>query len=92
MTMHRRHPALPRSAPPYRWECTCSDPPILLARYDPGGQIEIKVRDRFYYLASGCVQATCPRCGALHILDLRPVQRPEHDPPVMEPDPAAGLF
>lgn len=90
--MRRRHPALPRRAPRYRWECTCSDPPILLARYDPGGHIEIKVRDRFYHLASGCVQATCPKCGALHILDLRPSQRPQHEPPAVEHDPAAGLF
>jgi hypothetical protein len=39
--------------------------------YEPGGQIQIKVRDRFY-LSSGCVHATCPRCGTQHILDLRP--------------------
>ena len=54
-----------------RWECRCAEPPILLAMYEPGGQVEIKLRDRFY-LASGCVHATCPRCGAQHILDLRP--------------------
>jgi hypothetical protein len=60
-----------RREPKLRWECRCGDPPILLARYDPGGQVQIKVRDRFY-IASGCVYATCPRCGAQHILDLRP--------------------
>ncbi|HYI14668.1 MAG TPA: hypothetical protein VEX37_04720 [Thermomicrobiales bacterium] len=54
-----------------RWECRCADPAILLAMYEPGGQVEIKLRDRFY-LASGCVHATCPRCGTQHILDLRP--------------------
>lgn len=58
-------------APKLRWECACTDPPILLARYDPGGKVQIKIRDR-YYIASGCVHATCPRCGAQHILDLRP--------------------
>lgn len=58
-------------APKLRWECACVDPPILLARYDPGGKVQIKIRDR-YYMASGCVHATCPRCGAQHILDLRP--------------------
>jgi hypothetical protein len=68
-----RYPGGPRrQTPRYRWECRCSSPPILLARYDPGGQIEIKVRDRFYYMASGCVQAICPKCGTTHILDLRP--------------------
>lgn len=58
-------------APKQRWECRCGDPPILLGMYEPGGQIQIKVRDRFYE-ASGCVYATCPRCGAQHVLDLGP--------------------
>ncbi len=58
-------------SPKQRWECRCGDPPILLGMYEPGGQIQIKVRDRFYE-ASGCVHATCPRCGARHVLDLRP--------------------
>ena len=60
-----------RSKARERWECRCGDPPILLAMYEPGGQVQIKVRDRFY-MASGCVHATCPRCGAKHVLDLRP--------------------
>lgn len=67
----RRPHAGGRREPRQRWECRCGDPPILLARYDPGGQVQIKVRDRFY-IASGCVHATCPRCGAQHVLDLRP--------------------
>jgi hypothetical protein len=71
----RRNPDAPkrgpaRREPKLRWECRCSEPPILLARYDAGGQVQIKVRDRFY-IASGCVYATCPRCGAQHVLDLR---------------------
>lgn len=53
-----------------RWECRCCDPPILLAMYEPGGLIQIKLRDRFYS-ATGCVHATCPRCGTQHTLDLR---------------------
>jgi hypothetical protein len=64
-------PARTGRTPRTRWECRCSDPPILLAMYEPGGQIQIKLRDRFY-MASGCVHATCPRCGAQHVLDLRP--------------------
>lgn len=64
----------------YRWECRCCEPPVLLAMYDPGGPVEIKVRDRFY-LASGCVHATCPRCGTQHILDLRPAARASDLPP-----------
>lgn len=56
-------------SPQSRWECGCNEPPILLAMYEPGGQVQIKLRDRFY-LASGCVHATCPRCGAQHILDM----------------------
>jgi hypothetical protein len=68
-----------RRAARQRWECRCSEPPILLAMYEPGGQVEIKLRDRFY-LASGCVHATCPRCGTQHILDLRPSSA-KSDPP-----------
>lgn len=66
----------PDRPPALRWECRCTDPPILLARYDPGGRVQIKIRDR-YYLASGCVHATCPRCGAQHVLDLRPATPPD---------------
>jgi len=57
--------------PRIRWECNCdpTESPILLGRYEPGRHVEIKVGDR-YYLASGVVSATCPRCGAQHILDL----------------------
>ncbi|MEX1159042.1 MAG: hypothetical protein WEC79_08960 [Thermomicrobiales bacterium] len=69
-----------------RWECRCADPPILLAMYEPGGQVEIKLRDRFY-LASGCVHATCPRCGAQHILDLRPSSDPDDTPAGLEQAP-----
>jgi hypothetical protein len=54
-----------------RWECGCTEPPILLAMYQPAGQIEIKVRDRFYLVAPGCVTAICPRCKTLHMLDTR---------------------
>jgi hypothetical protein len=54
-----------------RWECTCDpdESPILLGRYEPGSHVKIKVGDR-HYLASGVVHATCPRCGAQHVLDL----------------------
>jgi hypothetical protein len=75
-----------------RWECRCADPPILLAMYEPGGQVEIKLRDRFY-LASGCVHATCPRCGTQHILDLRPSSGPDDscpDPEQALPFPPTG--
>lgn len=53
-----------------RWVCECSNPPVLLAVYDQTGRIEIKVRDR-YYIARNQLQATCPRCGAHHVLDIR---------------------
>lgn len=79
-----------KKAPRYRWECRCSTPPILLARYEPGGHIEIKVRNRFYYMASGCVQAVCPKCGASHVLDLRPADRETDDVAVFDTDPLNG--
>ena len=44
---------------------------MLLATYDPGGKINIKVRDRYWHLFGfGQVQAICPRCAAEHVLDL----------------------
>ncbi|MEJ7839624.1 MAG: hypothetical protein WKF81_12460 [Thermomicrobiales bacterium] len=57
---------------PFRWECPCQSPAVLLATYDPGGKINIKVRDRYWHLYGfGSVQAICPRCAAEHLLDLR---------------------
>jgi hypothetical protein len=53
-----------------RWVCNCVDPPILLAIYDETGRIEVKVGDR-YYVARNRLQATCPRCGAQHTLEIR---------------------
>lgn len=79
-----------RRSPRYRWECRCSDPPILLARYEPGGHLEIKVRDRFYYMASGCVQAICPKCGAAHLLDLRPPEQAGSNRPLFGEDSSNG--
>jgi hypothetical protein len=72
----------PRNGRPtkQRWECHCGEPAILLGMYDSGGQIQIKVRDR-YYETSGCIHATCPRCGTKHVLDLRPASTAP-DPPV----------
>jgi hypothetical protein len=60
----------------HRWECRCAETPILLGIYSEDGEIEIKVRDRFYFLTAGCVQAICPRCGAEHLLDLRTMTNP----------------
>jgi hypothetical protein len=53
-----------------RWVCHCSSPPILLAMYDETGRIEVKVGDR-YYIAQGRIQASCPRCGTWHTLEIR---------------------
>lgn len=52
-----------------RWVCDCTQPPILLAVYDRSGRIEVKVGER-YYIASHRLQATCPRCGTRHVLDI----------------------
>ena len=63
-------------AAPYRWECPCRQPPVLLATYDPGGKVNIKVRDRYWHLYGfGFVQAICPRCAAEHMLDLSQTNR-----------------
>jgi hypothetical protein len=53
-----------------RWVCHCSSPPILLAMYDETGRIEVKVGDR-YYIAQVRIQASCPRCGTWHTLEIR---------------------
>lgn len=85
----RRGTGRGKRAPRQRWECRCVDPPILLGRYDPGGRVEIKLGDRFY-MASGCVYATCPRCGTHHILDLRPAAANGSPPPIPASEPAGG--
>ena len=47
-----------------RWECDCSDPPVLLGLVDPDGTLHIRVRDCFYTITNpGRVLATCHRCG-----------------------------
>ena len=62
--------------PPYRWVCPCQEPPVLLATYDPGGKLNIKVRDRYWHLYGfGQVHAICPKCGAEHVLDLSELHR-----------------
>jgi hypothetical protein len=61
------HPGSDQSV---RWVCDCTTPPVLLAIYEPSGRIEIKVRDR-HYIAHNQLQATCPRCGTRHTLDIR---------------------
>lgn len=53
---------------PHRWVCNC-DPrhePVQLARYNDAGQIQIKVRDRWFYIDHGQVRIVCPRCGRMH--------------------------
>lgn len=62
---HEHAPHVPRT----RWECHCVYPPVLLAIYDAAGRIEIKVRNR-YYIAHDRLQATCPRCGRCHHLEI----------------------
>ncbi len=71
---HRRRSI--RTAPPtYRWECPCQEPAVLLATYDPGGKVNIKVRDRYWHVFGfGQVQAICPKCAAEHVLDIRRLQ------------------
>ena len=51
-----------------RWVCACRQPAVLLATYDRDGWVHIKVRDRYWHV-SGRVEATCPRCGAVHLLE-----------------------
>lgn len=58
-----------------RWECHCREPPVLLATYERDGQINIKVRDRYWHVL-GQVRTICPRCGAEHVLDARPSPEP----------------
>jgi hypothetical protein len=62
-----------------RWVCRCQDPPVLLATYDRAGRINIKVRDRYWHVV-GMVATHCPRCGAEHVLDLRPTTSTPTDP------------
>ena len=54
---------------PRRWVCRCSEPPALLATIE-GNEANIKIRDRYYHIASreGSIQATCPLCGKQHTI------------------------
>ena len=70
-----------------RWVCDCATPPVLLAIYEPSGRIEIKVRDR-HYIAHNQLQATCPRCGTRHTLDIRQPPAPR-TPPTPRTEPAS---
>ena len=56
---------------PRRWLCRCTDPPTLLATLE-GNQIYLKIRDRYYHIEGllGRIQATCPRCGKQHSIEL----------------------
>lgn len=46
-------------------------PAVTLATFGPNGRLNIKSRDRYWHLQGfGHVKASCPRCGALHTLDL----------------------
>ena len=60
---------LPR-APSRRWECHCSSPPVLLAMYEPGCYVQVKIRDRGFVVLSGTIVAQCPKCGACHTLRI----------------------
>lgn len=68
-----KHPA-PQSAPTapaVRWECGCQTPPVLLATWEVGGRVNVKVRDRYWHFDGfGQVHAVCPRCASEHVLDL----------------------
>jgi|GEM_PF-2495009 len=79
MTSPNHHPAAsetqPRvirvTPPSHRWECGCQQPPVLLATWTEHGQLNIKVRDRYWHLSGfGAVQTVCPRCATEHRLDL----------------------
>jgi hypothetical protein len=70
------HPRVIRMSPPaHRWECGCQQPPVLLATWTDTGQVNIKVRDRYWHV-SGCavIQTTCPRCATEHRLDVARLQ------------------
>ena len=74
-------PSAPSAAPAVRWECRCQKPPVLLGTWQPGGRVNIKVRDRYWHLDGfGHVSTVCPRCARTHELDLGP------SPPVMTSD------
>jgi hypothetical protein len=66
----QQNPRDAASRGPIRWECSCQQPPVLLATYDDRGRIHIKARDRYWHV-EGAVQTVCPRCGSEHTLDLR---------------------
>ena len=53
-----------------RWECHCTQTPVLLGIYDVSGSFNIKIRDRYWRVTRGEVETVCPKCGSRHALDL----------------------
>lgn len=57
--------------PAHRWECGCQQPAVLLATWTDAGQVNIKVRDRYWHITGfGVIHTVCPRCASEHRLDL----------------------
>ncbi len=70
-TRQRTDTAFEPTSPAVRWECHCQTPPVLLATWQPGGRVNIKVRDRYWHFDGfGTVRTVCPRCATSHELDL----------------------
>ncbi|MCC6315294.1 MAG: hypothetical protein IT337_14920 [Thermomicrobiales bacterium] len=78
-------------ATPFRWECSCRQPPVLLGTFDAEGRINLKVRDRYWRVLDGVVETLCPRCGSAHALGpLAPLGTDAAPPAERTPDCGVG--
>lgn len=51
-----------------RWECHNHTSPVLLGMVDHRGHLQIKVRNRTWFVSDfTSIAATCPKCGQEHI-------------------------
>ncbi|HQY29959.1 MAG TPA: hypothetical protein PK691_01670 [Thermomicrobiales bacterium] len=60
--------------PVYHWECSCRQPPVVLALFDLSGRVAIQNPERYWQI-DGRIVTNCPGCGKQHLLHL--TLRPE---------------
>ena len=61
-------PILVRRGAIVRWICPCEQRAILLGTIDRAGRVSLKVRDRYWHIYGGEIEAVCPKCGSRYRL------------------------
>lgn len=61
-------PHLQRRGSIVRWICPCETRAILLGTISADGRVSLKVRDRYWHVYGGEIEAICPKCGSRYRL------------------------